>query len=238
MRKIKGRRRQLFYRKEIIMEVYIGVAVTLCAVFFAIVLHEVAHGYAAYLLGDDTAKRAGRLSLNPLKHIDPFGSVFLPLFLLWSGAGFLFGWAKPVPVSFYRLKNFPRDMLIVSGAGIAANLVLALVSGVIFNFFAALEILPDLLKLFLLYFCISNLVLAFFNLLPIPPLDGSKLFFGWIRQPWAQKYVSSDRYGLALLIVIAVVLPMIGAAFGLPVIDPLRWYLSHILSWFLGMIGG
>lgn len=103
--------------------------------FLAIVLHEVAHGYAAYMLGDDTARRAGRLSLNPLNHIDPFGSVFLPLFLLWSGTGFLFGWAKPVPVSFYRLKKFPRDMLIVSGAGIAANLALALAAGLIFNLF-------------------------------------------------------------------------------------------------------
>ena len=82
MRQIKGRRRQLLYRKEIAMEVYLGVAVSLCSVFLAIVLHEVAHGYAAYMLGDDTARRAGRLSLNPLNHIDPFGSVFLPLFLL------------------------------------------------------------------------------------------------------------------------------------------------------------
>ena len=138
------------------MEVYLGVAVSLCSVFLAIVLHEVAHGYAAYMLGDDTARRAGRLSLNPLNHIDPFGSVFLPLFLLWSGTGFLFGWAKPVPVSFYRLKKFPRDMLIVSGAGIAANLALALAAGLIFSLFPGM---PGLLKLFLLYFVISNLVL-------------------------------------------------------------------------------
>ena len=156
MRQIKGRRRQLLYRKEIAMEVYLGVAVSLCSVFLAIVLHEVAHGYAAYMLGDDTARRAGRLSLNPLNHIDPFGSVFLPLFLLWSGTGFLFGWAKPVPVSFYRLKKFPRDMLIVSGAGIAANLALALAAGLIFSLFPGM---PGLLKLFLLYFVISNLVL-------------------------------------------------------------------------------
>ena len=235
MRQIKGRRRQLLYRKEIAMEVYLGVAVSLCSVFLAIVLHEVAHGYAAYMLGDDTARRAGRLSLNPLNHIDPFGSVFLPLFLLWSGTGFLFGWAKPVPVSFYRLKKFPRDMLIVSGAGIATNLALALAAGLIFNLFPGI---PGLLKLFLLYFVISNLVLAFFNLLPIPPLDGSKLFFGWIRRPWAQKYVSSDRYGLAVLIVAAVVLPAFGAAFGVPVIDPLRWYLSGVLSWFMEILGG
>lgn len=98
--------------------------------------------------------------------------------------------------------------------------------------------MPGLLKLFLLYFVISNLVLAFFNLLPIPPLDGSKLFFGWIRRPWAQKYVSSDRYGLAVLIVAAVVLPAFGAAFGVPVIDPLRWYLSGVLSWFMEILGG
>ena len=104
----------------------------------------------------ETIPPGGRLSLNPLNHIDPFGSVFLPLFLLWSGTGFLFGWAKPVPVSFYRLKKFPRDMLIVSGAGIAANLALALAAGLIFNLFPGI---PGLLKLFLLYFVISNLVL-------------------------------------------------------------------------------
>ncbi len=220
------------------MQQYLGetviIVITLIAVFLAIVLHEVAHGYAAYVLGDDTAKKAGRLSLNPLKHIDPFGSIFLPLFLLWSGSGFLFGWAKPVPVSFYRLKKFPRDMLIVSGAGIFVNLLLALVSGLLFTY---MNFLPDVVRIFLVYFCISNLVLAFFNLIPIPPLDGSKLFFGWIKKPWAQEYVSSERYGLAALIVLIVLLPMIGAAFGLPVIDPLRWYLSAMLNGFMNLIG-
>lgn len=210
------------------------IAVTLVAVFLSIVLHEVAHGYAAYVLGDDTAKRAGRLSLNPIRHIDPFGSIFLPLFLLWSGSGFLFGWAKPVPVNFTRLKKFPRDMLIVSGAGIAVNLFLALISGLIFS---NIGVLPEILKVFFVYFCISNLVLAFFNLLPIPPLDGSKLFIGWIKKPWAQEYVSSERYGLAALIVLIVVVPMIGASFGLPIIDPLKWYLSNALTGFLNLIG-
>lgn len=217
------------------MGTYINIAVSLCAVFLAIVLHEIAHGYAAYMLGDDTAKRAGRLSLNPLKHIDPFGSVFLPLFLLWNGTSLLFGWAKPVPVNFYRLKKFPRDILIVSGAGIAANLVLALTASILFSH---VSFLPDILRLFFFYFSVSNLVLAFFNLLPIPPLDGSKLFFGWIRRPWAQRYVASGRYGLAALIVIVVVIPVIGAAFGLPVIDPLRLYLAYVFSWFMSIIGG
>ena len=196
MRQIKGRRRQLLYRKEIAMEVYLGVAVSLCSVFLAIVLHEVAHGYAAYMLGDDTARRAGRLSLNPLNHIDPFGSVFLPLFLLWSGTGFLFGWAKPVPVSFYRLKKFPRDMLIVSGAGIAANLALALAAGLIFSLFPGM---PGLLKLFLLYFVISNLVLAFFNLLPIPPLDGSKVLYSFVSDRAYTKLMYYERYGMIVL---------------------------------------
>ena len=216
------------------MEAYIGTAVTLVAVFLAIVLHEVAHGYAACVLGDDTAKRAGRLTLNPLKHIDPFGTIVLPLVLAWLGTGFLFGWAKPVPVNFYRLRKFPRDMLIVSGAGIAANFVLALAAAVLFSIFPGLT---ATLKLFLLYFCISNLVLAFFNFLPIPPLDGSKLFFGWIRRPWAGRYVAAERYGMAALIILIVAVPTVCAAFGLPVVDPLGWYLAHVMTWFLDIIG-
>ncbi|MBR5482974.1 MAG: site-2 protease family protein, partial [Alphaproteobacteria bacterium] len=95
----------------------------LIPVFFSIVLHEVAHGYAALKCGDDTAKRNGRLSLNPLVHVDKFGTIFLPLMLLWAGAPFLFGWAKPVPVNFNRLKNRRRDMVIVASAGIVVNMI-------------------------------------------------------------------------------------------------------------------
>ncbi len=235
MQQAESGRRQLLYGQEVGMDATtVKLTFSLTAVFIAIVLHEVAHGYAAYLCGDDTAKRAGRLSLNPLRHVDPFGTVFLPLVLVWSGTGFLFGWAKPVPVNFCRLGKWPRDMIIVSGAGIAVNFLLALLSVALIR---AADYLPDAVVVFALYFGLANLVLAFFNLLPIPPLDGSKLFFGWVRQPWAQKYVNAGRYGMAALVVLIVVIPMIGAAFGFNMPDPLGWYISQCLSWFGKLVG-
>lgn len=214
---------------------FVGSLLSLTAIVLAIILHEMAHGYAALILGDDTAKKAGRLTLNPLHHIDPFGTVLLPLILVGLNNGIVFGWAKPVPVNFHRLRNNPKDMLIVSGAGVFVNFALAFLAGLILKF---MLFLPDILYLFIFYFFISNLILAFFNLLPIPPLDGSKLFLGWINKKWAIQYVSSEYYGLISLMILIIIIPMVGDFLGLSVISPLHWYLSHSLSWFINIIGG
>jgi Zn-dependent protease len=165
---------------------YIGVstAIYLAVLFPSIILHEISHGVVALWCGDDTAKRAGRLTLNPLAHIDPIGSIVVPILLVLSG-GPPFGWAKPVPVNVGRLRH-PRDQaVLVSLAGPATNIILASAAGLVFHFTIGPHILLggqlytprglDLVNQFILYFGIVNVIIAVFNLIPIPPLDGSAL---------------------------------------------------------------
>lgn len=197
-------------------------AVSICAVIIAIVAHEVAHGWAAYKLGDDTAKSLGRLSLNPIRHLDFFGSILLPVMLVAANSPVLLGWAKPVPVSFYRLRHYYRDTVIVSSAGIIVNLCLAFLTGLVLS---VSPVLPDLLHSFLLSFMMVNIVLAFFNLIPIPPLDGSKIFFGWIKQSWAQKYIFADRIGMFALLILLFVIPYLADKLGV-YFNPLLSYLK------------
>ncbi|MBR1605817.1 MAG: site-2 protease family protein [Alphaproteobacteria bacterium] len=187
------------------------------SLLLAIILHEVAHGYVAYLLGDTTAKIQGRLSLNPLKHIDMVGTIILPLFLWLSRVPFMFGWAKPVPINPQNLKKFPRDEILVASAGIIMNLGLALLASLVLHL-SSLIIDSDfrvVLRLFLFYFMTINIGLAVFNAIPIPPLDGSKVLFGWIDRPWAKSYLYSYKYGLIIMIVLLLILPMIGNNLGL-----------------------
>ena len=184
--------------------------ISLCAAVIAIVAHEISHGWAARLLGDDTAYRMHRLSLNPLHHIDPVGTVILPAILSFFHLP-VFGWAKPVPVDFSRLRNQSWAVVVVAVAGIITNLILAFISGSLIVFYAPL--LPDAVNVFLSAFTIVNLVLALFNLIPVPPLDGSKIFFGWIQKPWAQKYVLFERQMIMPLILILVVLPWLSRQF-------------------------
>ena len=188
------------------------------SLIIGVIIHEVAHGWVAHKLGDPTARLAGRLSLNPLKHIDPFGSIVLPLFLLLSGSGFVFGWAKPVPIDERYFKQPRRDNLLVSGAGIAANIFLAGLCGTAIRLLGHFELnaFTALIASFFFILMLVNLILAAFNLLPIPPLDGSKLFLGWIEKPWAQEYIHSPRAALIGIGVMFILLPLLFQTFGIP----------------------
>ncbi|MCK5012340.1 MAG: site-2 protease family protein [Candidatus Omnitrophica bacterium] len=183
--------------------------------FSAIILHEYAHGWSAYQLGDPTAKQAGRLTLNPFKHIDPFGTVLLPAILLtlrFLGYNvFVFGWAKPVPVNFARLRNPKRDMIWVGLAGPAMNIGLA----VLFSLF--LKMYPGTGHYEAIGFAVFiNILLAVFNMIPIPPLDGSRLVMGLLPDRYFLMYSRLERYGILIVILLLyfglfenVILPMI-----------------------------
>ena len=183
-------------------------------VFPAIILHEVSHGYVAYLLGDETAKRAGRLSLNPIKHVDPVGTIILPAtMLILSGGRYFFGWAKPVPINPWAFKNQREGMLLTGVAGPVTNIVLAALSGLLFASVRrarGCSVLPrsavSSLR-FCVYFCQANLVLAFFNLVPIPPLDGSRVVQYFLPDRLRDAYHSIERYGFMLLIGITWLVP-------------------------------
>ena len=176
----------------------------------SIVIHEVAHGYSAYLLGDNTAKDEGRLTLNPIKHLDPFGSVILPLMLVLLNTGFFIGWAKPVPYNPRNLKNGRMGDLIVSISGILTNLAVAIFFGLLMNFAPALgltNILSDGGQAFYQIssmIVIVNLVLALFNLVPIPPLDGSKILFSILPLRFAYIQEFLEKWGFPILVIFIV----------------------------------
>ena len=173
---------------------------SLIVLLFSVIIHELAHGYVAFSLGDPTAKYAGRLTLNPLKHLDPFGSVILPLLLLLAtgGQGPIFGWAKPVPINPYNFKDQKWGTLKVSIAGPATNFAIAIIFGLFIRFFSFPQIAPliQLLGIVVLY----NFLWGIFNLVPIPPLDGSWILFRFLPQSWQKIRVSLQQYGLFILI--------------------------------------
>lgn len=211
----------------------IGIGVLL--IFPAIVFHEVAHGYVAYLLGDSTAKDRGRLSLNPIRHVDPFGTFLLPLLLLAGSGGQIgFGYAKPVPVNPWAFRNHRTGMFFVGIAGPAANLGLAVVSGLSYQVINNVgnSVIAAILAYVLLRFCYLNLVLMFFNLIPLPPLDGSRVLPLFLSDRAMETYEQVERYGFVILIAAVWLLP------GLIGFDPLWWYFSWTVRPALTLFAG
>ena len=192
--------------------VVLQVATWLVPLVIAIVLHEISHGWVANAFGDPTARRKGRLSLNPMRHVDPVGTIVLPLILAVSGAP-VFGWAKPVPVVARRMRNPRLHMMIVALAGPGMNLLLAVVTA--FALALLRWLAPGngigwaLLYLNLVNFLAINIFLAVFNMLPIPPFDGSHVVEGLLPRPLAARYARLGRFGFPLLIFLLVVLPIL-----------------------------
>jgi Zn-dependent protease len=178
------------------------IAVYALPVIFAITVHEAAHGFAARYFGDMTADRAGRITLNPLKHIDPIGTILLPALTLLVG-GILFGWAKPVPVDFSRLRHPKRDMLWVAAAGPASNFVMALFWALMIKFAVTVpSVYSEPLGLMGQAGVMINVVLMVLNLLPLPPLDGGRIAVSLLPNRMAYQYAQIERYGFIILIVL------------------------------------
>jgi Zn-dependent protease len=192
------------------------ISVWVLPLLIAITFHEAAHGFVAHRLGDNTAYELGRVSFNPLRHIDPFGTIVMPAILLLSHSPFLFGYAKPVPVNFRALRNPRIGMVLVALAGPATNILLALAAAAAFHALAfapadAAQWLADNLKNAI----VINVVLAVFNMLPIPPLDGGRVAVGLLPNVLAYPLSRLEPYGMLILIGILILLPLAGSQFGL-----------------------
>ena len=172
---------------------------SLIILLFSIMLHEIAHGNIAYHLGDPTAKYAGRLTLNPLKHLDPFGSIILPLILLLVtfGRGPIFGWAKPVPINPYNFKDQKWGTLKVAIAGPSMNFLVAIIFGLLIRFF---PFLPEGFLVIFSLITVYNLAWGIFNLVPIPPLDGSHILFTFLPEKFTQLKLALQQYGMFILL--------------------------------------
>ena len=195
-------------------------------VIFAVTLHEAAHGFVAYHFGDDTAWQAGRVSANPLKHVDPFGTIILPAMLILLRSPFLFGYAKPVPVNFRRLDRPRRDMVWVALAGPGTNILLAIVSSLLFYGVGLIPPSPaEWLTANLVHSIQINAVLCVFNMLPLPPLDGGRVAVGLLPDALAFPLARLERYGLLILLLFLFVIPYVGEQTG---------HDFNILAWLIG----
>jgi Zn-dependent protease len=219
------------------IELLNNIVLLVIPVIVAITFHEAAHGYVALHFGDSTAKDEGRVTLNPLKHIDPFGTVLLPA-LLYFTAGFLFGYAKPVPVKFGNLRNPRWDMIWVAIAGPAMNITLAVISAILLRIALTqgqtsespfVQVLMSSVYL--------NAILAVFNMLPLPPLDGSKVLAPFLPIQLARPYLALERFGMVILLLLVFIFPLLAQrsgidfdVLGLLVLDPAQAVVRAILS--------
>ena len=210
-------------------------------VLLAITLHEAAHGYVAWRLGDDTAYRMGRVTFNPLRHVDRVGTIILPAILLLVRAPFLFGWAKPVPVNFARLRQPRRDMVWVAAAGPATNIGLAFLSAMLLHIVVVLPagvdswVADNLVNSMLI-----NVILAIFNMLPLPPLDGGRVAVGLLPRSLALPLARLERWGLFIVIGVMFVLPWLGRSVGYD-LNIFVWLIgvpTDIVLWFIISVAG
>jgi Zn-dependent protease len=222
-------------------QLMLQISVWVLPALLAITLHEAAHGYVADALGDDTARMAGRISLNPFRHIDPFGTILLPGLLLLSGTGFLFGYAKPVPVNFWRLRNPRRDMVWVAAAGPGTNLALALIAAFLYH---GVDLLPDGVAPWAAENLVNaiqlNVILAVFNMLPIPPLDGGRVAVGLLPDVLARPLARVEPYGIFIVLGAMFLLPMLGRNLNMD-LNVLAWVIqapaTTIMGWIVDLAG-
>ena len=220
------------------IETLTSLALAIVPAVLAITLHEAAHGYMALALGDTTARDAGRLSLNPLRHVDKFGTILLPGFLLITQLAlpphrvtFMFGWAKPVPIGAWRFRDPRRGMALVALAGPAMNFFLAWMAALVFPVSTApLSESGTLAARFLFYFMLSNIVLGLFNMLPVPPLDGGRVAVGLLPLNLARLWAGLERYGILIVLGLVFLLPRITG------FDPVGEALETVLPWAFRMI--
>jgi Zn-dependent protease len=221
----------------VVVQGLLAVSVWVVPVLLAITLHEAAHGWVAWKLGDDTARRLGRVTFNPLKHIDPFGTLAMPAMLLFaSGGGMVFGYARPVPVNFGRLGSPRRDMVLVAIAGPATNLALAVVSALLYH---ALPLVPDWAQAWVsdnLYRSILlNLILCVFNMLPVPPLDGGRVAVGLLPDRLAIPLARLERAGIFVVLGAMFIVPWIGGKLDVD-LDVFGWLVGRPVKYLLQMI--
>ncbi len=202
------------------------ISIWLLPVLIAVTFHEAAHGFVARLFGDQTATKVGRVSLNPIKHIDPFGTILLPGLLLLAHSPFLFGYAKPVPVNFRALRNPRIGMVLVAAAGPAMNIGLAIVAALCFHLIVYLPpIVAQWTALNLKNALIINVLLAVFNLFPLPPLDGGRIAVGLLPNILGRQLARLERYGMMILIGFLIILPLLGSQLGIDLS-----FVSHFIS--------